>query len=81
MQILFSLFALLTPCMLGTWVGTSNGRPLQAFFVGWLATPMAAFVMAFVNIFFRTIRTRGARCSNCPSSGSGQDSSPESRRP
>lgn len=48
MQIFTGLFGFVTPILLATWIGTRLRRPLGAFFLGWVATPIAAIPVALI---------------------------------
>ncbi len=53
-----SLFVFGTAIALGTLIGTRARRPLSAFFLAWIATPLAGCVIAYVV----------AICSSVPNS-------------
>ncbi len=48
LAILAMLVVYLGPCIIGAWIGTRARHPLLALLLGWLATPLAGFALAFV---------------------------------
>ena len=51
LTVLFTfLFGFLTPILFGTWIGILARHPVSGFFLGWVATPITAVVVALLLI-------------------------------
>jgi hypothetical protein len=71
MHVFTALFGFLTPILVSAWIGSRVSQPWGAFFLGWISTPIVAFVTALVLIGFINTPTANLVAIELPIAGLG----------